>query len=114
MSVSQLRHTHNRRHEIAGEIVDQLATFEADLDRVMTSGARLVGLLPQARVEADLSRGVGQDAIGRFSASIARIGEAMEAAADGHRNLETLRRQFRIAVTAGGDKGDHPPIPDGG
>mgnify|MGYP003578315004 FL=1 len=50
MSIAELRRSHNRRHEIAGEVVDHLTTFETDLGRVLASGTRLIRQLPDAPV----------------------------------------------------------------
>ncbi|GAD58262.1 hypothetical protein [Brevundimonas abyssalis] len=104
MSVAQLRRSHNRRHEIADEIVAHLTTFECDLGRALESGSRLVGFLPGARTDADLSATVGQDAIGHFVISLGLISKAMESAVDGHHSLDKTRQHFRIDVSAGGDK----------
>lgn len=104
MSVAQLRRSHSRRHEIAGEIVDHLTAFESDLGRALTSGSRLVGFLPDARSDADLSATVGQEAIGHFVICLGLISKAMESAVEGHQSLDKTRQSFRIDVTAGGDK----------
>lgn len=110
MSIAELRRSHNRRHELAGEVVDHLTTFEADLGRVLASGSRLIGLLPDARVQADLSAVVGQDAIGHFVCSLGLISQAMDRAVEGHRSLDQTRQHFRIQVTAGGDKDVLPAL----
>jgi hypothetical protein len=104
MSIAQLRHSHNRRHEIAQEVIQHLEEFEGDLARVLSSGSRLVGYLPVARTEATLSPVVGQDAIGYFVSSLGLISEAMRAATAGHVSLGETGDRFRIAVQAGGDK----------
>lgn len=104
MSIAQLRQSHNRRHEVAREVVQHLEEFEGDLARVLASGSRLVGYLPVARTEATLSPVVGQDAIGHFVSSLGLISEAMRAASAGHISLGETGDRFRIAVRAGGDK----------
>lgn len=110
MSIAELRRSHNRRHEIAGEIVSHLSTFEGDLARALASGSRLVGFLPEARSEADVSAVVGHDAISHFVTSIGLISQAMGSAVDGHNSLEQARRHFRVDVTSGGDKDQIPPL----
>lgn len=110
MSIAQLRRSHNRRHEVAEEIVQHLAIYESDLARVLASGSRLVGFLPDARFRADLSAVVGQDAIGHFVSSIGLISQAMEQAVEGHRSLDATRQSFRIQVRAGGDKDILPAL----
>ncbi len=110
MSIAQLRRSHNRRHEVAEEVVQHLAIYESDLARVLASGSRLVGLLPDARFRADLSAVVGQDAIGHFVSSIGLISQAMDQAVEGHRSLDATRQHFRIHVRAGGDKDILPAL----
>lgn len=104
MTIAELRRSHNLRHHIAADVVAHLKTFEDDLARVLASGARLVGFLPGARSQADLSAVVGQEAIGHFVSSLGLISEAMTRAVDGHRSLDRTRQHFRIDIMLGGDK----------
>lgn len=110
MSISQLRRYHNRRHELAQEVVEHLDAFEADLGRALASGSRLVSFLPGARAEATLSAVVGQDAIGHFVSSLGMISQAMEASAAGHLSLGETGERLRIGVRAGGDKDIMPAV----
>lgn len=104
MSFVEMRQKQIRRRALAGEVVTHLATFERDLSRALSSGSRLVGFLPEARTEAQLSDVVGQEAIREFLASISLISQAMEQAGDDHRQLDVIRRDLRIPESGGGDK----------
>lgn len=110
MSVAQLRTLVNRRHQIAGDVAAHLSEFEADLARTLSSGSRLIGLLPTVRSDASLSPVVGQAAIGHFVAALTSINEAMERTNEGHHSLEATRVRFRIPIVAAGDKDEIPPI----
>lgn len=110
MSIAELRRSHNRRHEIAGELVDHLSAFETALGLALTSGSRLVGFLPDARTQADISAVVGQDAIGHFVSSLGLLSKAMESAVEGHHSLDRTRQRFRVEIRAGGDKDIIPAI----
>jgi len=110
MSIAALRRSHNRRHEVAGEIATHLTAFEADLAKALASGSRLVGFLPAARTQADVSPVVGHDALSHFVSSLGLISQAMGAAVAGHNRLEATRQFYRIDVTAGGDKDPIPPL----
>jgi hypothetical protein len=94
MKIAQLRRSHNRRHELAQEVVEHLDQFETDLGRALASGSRLVGFLPGARAEATLSPVVGQQAIGHFVSSLGLISEAMEAVVAGHLSLGETGERF--------------------
>lgn len=104
MSFMEKRRVQMQRHEIAGEIVSHLKTFEKDLGRALTSGSALIGLLPEARRCANLSDVVGAEVISDFVASIVLVNQAMGKATSGHLSLDDLRRDLRISEAAGGDK----------
>jgi len=104
MSFVEKRRVQMQRHEVAGEIVSRLQAFEKDLGQALSSGSALIGLLPEARVRANLSGAVGTEVISEFVASIAFINQAMGKATDGHHSLEDLRRGLKIPETLGGDK----------
>jgi len=110
MKIAQLRRSHNRRHELAQEVVEHLDQFETDLGRALASGSRLVGFLPGARAEATLSPVVGQQAIGHFVSSLGLISEAMEAVVAGHLSLGETGERFRVNIQAGGDKDIMPAL----
>lgn len=104
MSFVEKRNVQMQRHEVAGEILSHLKLFEKDLGRALSSGSALIGLLPEARLRANLSGVVGTEVISDFVASIAFINQAMGKATSGHHSLEDLRRDLRIPETLGGDK----------
>jgi hypothetical protein len=104
MSFMEKRQVQIQRHEVAGEIVSRLKAFEKDLGRALSSGSALIGLLPEARLRANLSEVVGGDVISNFVASLALIDQAMGKASNGHESLDNLRRDLRIPETLGGDK----------
>lgn len=104
MSFVEMRQSQIERRKLAGEVKDRLSTFERDLGRALSSGSRLLGLLPEARQQANVSDIVGQEAINQFTASITFVSQAMQRAAGGHVELDGIRRELRIPETAGGDK----------
>ncbi|KTE36644.1 hypothetical protein ATE68_00375 [Sphingopyxis sp. H038] len=104
MSFMEKRQVQMQRHEVAGEIVSRLKTFEMDLGRALSSGSALVGLLPEARSRANVSDIVGVEVISDFVASISLVNQAMGKATSGHLNLDEIRRDLRIPETLGGDK----------
>lgn len=104
MSFIEKRQIQIQRHEVTGEIVSRLKVFEADLGRALSSGSALIGLLPEARLRANLSGAVGANVISDFVASIAFIDQAMGKASSGHLSLDELRRDLKIPEAAGGDK----------
>ena len=104
MSFVAKRRVQMQRHEVAGEILSHLKAFETDLGQALSSGSALIGLLPEARLRANLSGAVGTEVIGDFVASIAFINQAMGKATSGHHSLDDLRRDLKIPETLGGDK----------
>lgn len=110
MNFVTLRQNQMKRQELAGEVVTQLVTFEEDLGRALASGSRLIGYLPAARSQANISAVVGQDAISHFVASLGLISQAMGAVVDGHHSLDEVRCTLRIPEVAGGDKDVLPSV----
>ncbi|MCM8732403.1 hypothetical protein ACFO8O_15675 [Hephaestia sp. GCM10023244] len=110
MSITHLRRAHNRRHHVAGAIVEHLTAFESDLGRALASGSRLIGFLPDARTQADVSAVVGQEAISHFVTSLGLISDAMAQVVDGHHSLDRTRQFFGIPLEAGGDKDTIPSL----
>lgn len=109
MSIAQLRAIRNQRHEAAAKVAEQLALFEADLDRALVSGGHLLSLLPAARADAEMSPTVGHRAIDQVGSALAMLSQAMTRTATAHRSLDETRQHFRLPVRAGGDKDDIPP-----
>lgn len=110
MGIAQLRKTVRQRDKVAADIAAGMTEFENDLARALSSGGRLTALLPMARMEADVSAVVGQDAIGHIVGSVGLLAQAMDKTVDGHNRLAELARHFRVPVTSVGDKGGIPPV----
>jgi len=110
MTFTQMRQTQICRRETAAEIFASLDAFEKDLGRTLASGSQLVGQLPLARVRANVSSIIGQDAIDRFVAALGHINQAMGAAVEGHCHLEATRQAMKIPELGGGDKDIIPAV----
>ena len=110
MGFAQLRKIVRQRDKAAADIVAGMTDFENDLARALASGARLTAILPMARLEADVSAVVGQDAINDIVGSIGLLAQAMDRTVDGHNRLAELARRFHVPITSVGDKGEIPPV----
>lgn len=110
MSFMEKRRVQLERHQLAGEIAFHLQAFEADLNRALSSGSRLIGFLPEARTRAKVSDAIGHDAISSFIDSLGFIDQALGRVTSGHLRLDHIRRELRIPEAAGGDKIPLPSV----
>lgn len=110
MGIAQLRKVVRQRDKAAADILAGMTEFENDLARALASGGRLTAILPMARLEAEVSAVVGQDAISHIVGSVGLLAQAMDRTVDGHNRLAELARRFHVPITSVGDKGSIPVV----
>jgi hypothetical protein len=98
-----------QRRELAQQVADSLFEAEQAIDIAIERTARLVGLMPSVRQDANLSALVGQSALRQAIASVGALGEAREGICQAHRELSIAQAQIGLgAVTMSGSM----PKPD--
>jgi hypothetical protein len=98
-----------QRRELATRVADSLFAAEKAIDAAITRTAYLVGLMPEAREDANLSAVVGQDAIKQAIEAMSALGEARRGIIQTHKELTVTQHQIGLgAVAFGGSE----PKPD--
>lgn len=102
-----------KRKILGHKIADQLFAAEAAIDCALSAVATLTAMLPNARIEANLSAVVGQGVFDRSCQTIAALTEARRGIVETHRELTDVQHRIGLgAVSLGGvDKPDEtlPP-----
>jgi hypothetical protein len=92
-----------QRRELAQQVADSLFEAERAIDLAIQRTAHLVGLIPAARQDANLSALLGQGAILKAIASVSALGEAREGIVQAHKELSLSQTQIGLgAVTLSG------------
>lgn len=108
MSVTQLRHTRDARHEAAEVIGEKLIAFEMALSEAFARGGELATTMSTARAAAGVSPIAGQSAFSQIAAALNSLAQSMESTAAGHYTLNQTRKDLRIPVTSMGDSTEIP------
>lgn len=105
-----------KRKILGHQIADQLFAAEAAIDGALSAVATLTAMLPNARIEANLSAVVGQGVFDRSCQTIAALTEARRGIVETHRELTDVQRKVGLgAVALGGvdkpgENGEPVPI----
>lgn len=100
------------RRAAAQQVADQLFAAEAAIDAAIAATATLTALMPTVRSEAGAGACIGQDALLRAVATIAKLGDARTEIVATHAALRVAQRQIGLdAVSFGGlvEKVGRPP-----
>jgi hypothetical protein len=84
------------RIEVARNVATRLLATEAAIDAAIASAAELVGYLPIARHEVQVSAAVGQPALAQAIATLTILAEARQRIVETHQSLAESGRQARI------------------
>lgn len=84
------------RIEVARNVATRLLATEAAIDAAIASAAELVGYLPIARQEVQVSAAVGQPALAQAIATLTILAEARQRIVETHQSLAESGRQARI------------------
>ena len=100
-----------KRRQIAQKVADQLFVTERAIELALKEAANLVGILPEARLEANLSAVVGQPAFDGASGTIMLLTQARRSIIDTHHGLATVRDAVGMRHVSFGpvDKPDENP-----
>lgn len=92
-----------KRRVVAHQVAEQLFAAENAIDGALSAVATLTALLPNARIDANLSAVVGQGVIDRATQTIAALAEARRGIVEAHRELHDVQHQIGLgAVALGG------------
>jgi hypothetical protein len=91
------------RRAAAQQVADQLFAAEAAIDAAITATATLAALMPSVRNQAGAGACIGQDALLKAVATIAKLGDARTEIVATHAALRVAQRQIGLdAVSFGG------------
>jgi hypothetical protein len=100
-----------QRRELATKVADSLFAAERAIDAAITRTAHLVGLMPEAREDANLSAVVGQDAIKQAIEAMSALGEARRGIVQTHRELTVAQHDIGLGAVAFGGSNPKPGDP---
>jgi hypothetical protein len=93
------------RRDAAIKVVDSLHAAEAAIDAALARAAELNSTLVTARVEANISAVVGQNAFEGAAAAFAALARARADIVDTHHRLSEARIKLGLRTVAVGDNG---------
>jgi hypothetical protein len=89
-----------KRRIVAHQVADQLFAAEAAIDSALSAVASLTAMLPNARIDANLSAVVGQNVIDRTTETIVALAEARRGIVETHRELHEVQHQIGLGALA--------------
>ncbi len=100
-----------KRRHVAQKVADQLFITERAIEQALREAATLTCMLPEARLEANLSAVVGQTAFDGASGTIALLTRARASIIDTHNGLAEVRDKVGLRHVAFGpvDKPEENP-----
>jgi hypothetical protein len=99
------------RRAAAEKVAAQLTEVEHAIDAALQKAAQLVGAMPAARIEAQISAIVGQAAMERSSGVVQHLMQARREIVETHKELSATQIQIglgSVALGEGNDKGISP------
>lgn len=96
------------RIEVARNVAAHLLATEEAIDTAIKCAAGLVGYMPVARQETQVSAAVGQSAFEQVIATMSMLGEARRLIVEAHKSLADSGRQARVPVHNFGGFVDKP------
>ena len=96
-----------KRRIMANRVAEHLFQTERAIDGALGKIARLAGLLPAARMEANISAVVGQNAFESIARSLSALTEARREIVDTHHRLVEMQNAVGLRHVSFGD-GDKP------
>lgn len=100
------------RAQIARKLVDRLLSAEDAIDMALKETADLAGLMPVARHEAQVSVGIGQEAVEQVIATLSMLAEARKRISKTHAALSIAGRKIGISEQNFGGFIDKPRYND--
>ena len=97
----------HQRREAAERLAAKLFAAEKALDLAMAEIAELGGQIPRARLDANLSIGIGQAAVEHLAQAVSGMAQVRGAIIAAHAALDQARCQIglgRLQMTGGTDK----------
>jgi hypothetical protein len=101
------------RRDAAMKVADSLFAAEEAIDAALARAAELNSALATARMEANLSAIVGQDAFEVAAAAFASIAKARGDIVETHKRLSETQVQIGLSAIAFGDNGKPSVAPTG-
>ena len=100
-----------KRRLVGRKVADQLFVAEKAIEAALKETAQLAVMLPDARIEANVSAVVGQAAFEGASGAIALLTQARRSIIDTHHGLAEVRDQIGMGAVAFGptDKPEENP-----
>lgn len=83
--------------QIAHDVAQKLLAAEEAIDAALNKSAELLAYVPLARLEANVSTEVGQDAIEHLVHSMSKLSEARRFMVEGHEALSRTQKAARLA-----------------
>lgn len=100
------------RRDAAMKVAESLFAVEEAIDAALARAAELNSTLATARIEANLSAVVGQDAFEVAAAAFASIAKARGEIVETHKRLSETKNEIGLRAVAIGDQGKPEPAPN--
>lgn len=98
-----------QRRMAAQQVADSLFESEAAIDAAITAVAKLAGVMPAVRADANLSALIGQGALERAIQAMSELGSARRAIVETHKELSIAQRDIGLGAVAFGTGEEKPP-----
>lgn len=96
------------RRQAAGEVAQKLFEAELAIDQALTKTAELVGILPAARLKANLAATIGQPAVDGATGAVAALSQARRSIVVTHEELAAAHRRIGLGRFASGSGLEKP------
>lgn len=99
-----------QRKDAAQYVADRLIAAELAIDSALTCTAELSGSIPKARIDANLTAEIGQEALEQASQTLVSLVAARRCIINTHRELAHTKDQIGLREVALGGLMDKPPM----
>lgn len=110
-NIAVLRKRQSELHQEAPKVAQQLRDTEIALDSTIGQLANLTQMLVQARITANLSAVVGQDALSSLGEALHTIIKGRASMVDAHNRLAVTGKQLSLDPAAYGGMEQKPAMP---
>jgi hypothetical protein len=91
-----------KRREAVSAVAEKLSAFELAVDQAIIAGAALTSEFPQARLHANLSAVVGQEAFGLVAEAMANLNAVRSKTVAAHHEFAEVQDSLGIRERMGG------------
>jgi hypothetical protein len=98
-----------QRRMVAEKVAESLYESEAAIDAALAATAKLAGLMPAIRSDANLSALIGQSAIEKAIETVSALGMARRSIVETHKELTVAQHDIGLGAVMVGTGPEKPP-----